>query len=185
MAVSARRHRRWHPIAQDRSSKIAPARPHQQHRTTRTHDRYRHQSVEGSPPLKQVASAAAAFGWAMPRWQCKSATRPLHIRPAWRTMAVLLLSCISVKVSQSFTPRRSPDAKTHNDFDCGGVRARRHGRAGQCAKPAARSRRFHALKNATPIVTLAACNGRTGGCGCGPGWITSCPGGCCRCVPCY
>ena len=44
---------------------------------------------------------------------------------------------------------------------------------------------LHALKNATLIVTLAACNGRTGGCDCGPGWITSCPGGCCRCVPCY
>jgi hypothetical protein len=44
---------------------------------------------------------------------------------------------------------------------------------------------LHAMKNATPIVTLAACNGRTGGCGCGPGWVTSCPGGCCRCVPCW
>jgi hypothetical protein len=28
-----------------------------------------------------------------------------------------------------------------------------------------------ALKNATPIVQPAACNGRTGSHGCGPGWI--------------
>jgi hypothetical protein len=28
---------------------------------------------------------------------------------------------------------------------------------------------IHALKNATPIVTPAACNGGTGYCGCGPG----------------
>ena len=31
---------------------------------------------------------------------------------------------------------------------------------------------FHAqLKNATPIITQAACTGRTGGHGCGPGWV--------------
>jgi hypothetical protein len=45
---------------------------------------------------------------------------------------------------------------------------------------------LHALKNATPIVRLAACNGGTGACGCGPGWISACaPRGCCRCVPCW
>ncbi len=44
---------------------------------------------------------------------------------------------------------------------------------------------LHALRNATPIVKFAACNGTTGACGCGPGWITSCPGACCRCVPCW
>ena len=43
---------------------------------------------------------------------------------------------------------------------------------------------IHALKNATPIVTQVNCRGWTGRCGCGPGWISSCPGGCCRCVPC-
>jgi hypothetical protein len=31
---------------------------------------------------------------------------------------------------------------------------------------------FHAqLKNATPVITKAACNGMTGGHGCGPGWV--------------
>jgi hypothetical protein len=45
---------------------------------------------------------------------------------------------------------------------------------------------IHALKNATPIVRLAACNGATGVCGCGPGWVSACaPRGCCRCVPCW
>jgi hypothetical protein len=46
---------------------------------------------------------------------------------------------------------------------------------------------FHAqLKNATPIVKQAACNGTTGAYGCGPGWIWSCNryGRHCRCVPC-
>jgi hypothetical protein len=33
---------------------------------------------------------------------------------------------------------------------------------------------IHALKNATPIVTPAACYGGTGYCGCGPGWISAC-----------
>jgi hypothetical protein len=32
---------------------------------------------------------------------------------------------------------------------------------------------FHTLKNATPIVRQAACNGGTGYCGCGPGWISA------------
>ena len=40
------------------------------------------------------------------------------------------------------------------------------------------------LKNATPIVKEAACNGWTGACGCGPGWISACAPRCCRCVPC-
>ncbi len=44
---------------------------------------------------------------------------------------------------------------------------------------------IHALKNATPIVKLAACNGGTGYCGCGRGWISACAPRCCRCVPCY
>jgi hypothetical protein len=44
---------------------------------------------------------------------------------------------------------------------------------------------IHALKNATPIVTPAACNGGTGYCGCGPGWISACAPRCCRCVPCW
>jgi hypothetical protein len=41
------------------------------------------------------------------------------------------------------------------------------------------------LRNATPIVKQAACNGATGYCGCGPGWISACAPRCCRCVPCY
>ena len=28
-----------------------------------------------------------------------------------------------------------------------------------------------ALKNATPVIQKAACNGGTGGHGCGPGWV--------------
>ncbi len=44
---------------------------------------------------------------------------------------------------------------------------------------------IHALKNATPIVTPAACYGGTGYCGCGPGWISACAPRCCRCVPCW
>jgi hypothetical protein len=44
---------------------------------------------------------------------------------------------------------------------------------------------IHALKNATPIVKQAACNGTTGGCGCGPGWVSACLPRCCRCVPCW
>jgi hypothetical protein len=45
--------------------------------------------------------------------------------------------------------------------------------------------RLHAqIQNATPIHQ-AACNGFTGGCGCAPGWISACPGRCCRCVRCW
>ena len=43
---------------------------------------------------------------------------------------------------------------------------------------------IRALKNATPIVTQAACNGKTGHCGCGAGWISSCGNNCCKCVRC-
>jgi hypothetical protein len=40
---------------------------------------------------------------------------------------------------------------------------------------------FHAhMKNATPMITQAACNGRTGGHGCGAGFIWNGA----RCVPC-
>jgi hypothetical protein len=38
--------------------------------------------------------------------------------------------------------------------------------------------------NATPIVTLAACNGTTGHCGCGPGWVSACGNTCCGCRRC-
>jgi hypothetical protein len=45
--------------------------------------------------------------------------------------------------------------------------------------------RLHAqIQNATPIHE-AACNGFTGACGCAPGWISACPGRCCRCVRCW
>ncbi len=44
---------------------------------------------------------------------------------------------------------------------------------------------IHALKNATPIITKVACDGTTGGCGCGPGWISACAPRCCHCVRCY
>jgi hypothetical protein len=41
---------------------------------------------------------------------------------------------------------------------------------------------FHAqLKNATPIIKKAACNGTTGAYGCGPGWVWNGY----RCRPCY
>jgi hypothetical protein len=30
---------------------------------------------------------------------------------------------------------------------------------------------FNSLKNATPVIQRVACDGRTGGHGCGPGWI--------------
>jgi hypothetical protein len=43
---------------------------------------------------------------------------------------------------------------------------------------------YNSLKNATPIVTHVACNGWTGACGCGPGFISACRDRCCRCVPC-
>jgi len=42
-----------------------------------------------------------------------------------------------------------------------------------------------ALKNATPIVKEAACNGWTGRCGCGPGWVSACRYRCCGCVRCW
>src|ERR1700730_2843995 len=44
---------------------------------------------------------------------------------------------------------------------------------------------INALRNATPIVTPAACYGGTGYCGCGPGWVSACSPRCCRCVPCW
>ena len=44
---------------------------------------------------------------------------------------------------------------------------------------------IHALKNATPIVKLAACNGYTGHCGCAPGWVSRCADRCCKCVRCW
>jgi len=40
------------------------------------------------------------------------------------------------------------------------------------------------LKNATPIVTLAACSGTTGHCGCGAGWVSACGDQCCQCRRC-
>jgi len=45
---------------------------------------------------------------------------------------------------------------------------------------------FHAPLNYSPrIITEAACNGRTGVRGCGPGWFWACgPYGHCRCVRC-
>jgi hypothetical protein len=41
-----------------------------------------------------------------------------------------------------------------------------------------------ALANVSMPVKNAACNGSTGYCGCGPGWISACAPRCCRCVPC-
>ena len=38
--------------------------------------------------------------------------------------------------------------------------------------------------NYTPLVHKAACNGASGYCGCGPGFISACAPRCCRCVPC-
>jgi hypothetical protein len=55
----------------------------------------------------------------------------------------------------------------------------------QTQSPGAAS--FHAqLQNATPIVKKAACNGMTGGHGCGGGYVWACGpyGGNCRCVRC-
>ena len=52
----------------------------------------------------------------------------------------------------------------------------------QTQSPGAAS--LHALlKNATPIAKPAACNGRTGSEGCGPGWVWRCEWGC-KCVRC-
>ena len=52
-----------------------------------------------------------------------------------------------------------------------------------------------ALKNATPIVKLANCDGTTGYCSCGPGFVSACAPRCfffdgryrrpCSCVRCY
>jgi hypothetical protein len=45
---------------------------------------------------------------------------------------------------------------------------------------------FQALKNATPFVRKAACNGSGGAC-CGPGYVDRCfrrTGSCCGCEPC-
>jgi hypothetical protein len=44
---------------------------------------------------------------------------------------------------------------------------------------------LQALKNATPYVRQAACNGFTGGCGCAAGWVSACANRCCKCVRCY
>jgi hypothetical protein len=54
------------------------------------------------------------------------------------------------------------------------------------AQPMGASSVCQAVKNFTPFIKEAACNGRTGHCGCGAGWISSCPGSghCCKCVPC-
>ena len=43
---------------------------------------------------------------------------------------------------------------------------------------------INSLKNATPIIKLVACTGRTGVCGCAPGWVSACAPRCCKCVPC-
>ena len=43
---------------------------------------------------------------------------------------------------------------------------------------------FRPLKNATTILKPASCDGGTGYCGCGAGWISACAPRCCRCVPC-
>ncbi len=42
-----------------------------------------------------------------------------------------------------------------------------------------------ANKKAMSLVIPVACNGRTGYCGCGPGYISACAPRCCRCVPCW
>jgi hypothetical protein len=39
------------------------------------------------------------------------------------------------------------------------------------------------LKFASP-ATVAACNGHTGACGCGPGFVSACRHYCCHCRPC-
>jgi hypothetical protein len=44
---------------------------------------------------------------------------------------------------------------------------------------------IHTLKNASPIIKQTACTGYTGGCGCAPGWVSSCARRCCRCVRCW
>lgn len=42
-----------------------------------------------------------------------------------------------------------------------------------------------AVKNFTPYIKEAGCHGKTGYCGCGAGWVTSCAPKCCKCVPCH
>jgi hypothetical protein len=44
--------------------------------------------------------------------------------------------------------------------------------------------RAQAIPNYSTPFKNAACNGWTGACGCGPGWISACRHRCCRCVPC-
>ena len=41
-----------------------------------------------------------------------------------------------------------------------------------------------AALNYTPLVAKAACDGSTGYCGCGPGFVSACAPRCCRCVRC-
>ena len=41
-----------------------------------------------------------------------------------------------------------------------------------------------AIPNYSTPFKNAACNGRTGYCGCGPGWVSACAPRCCHCVPC-
>jgi hypothetical protein len=41
-----------------------------------------------------------------------------------------------------------------------------------------------AVPNYSTPFKNAACNGTTGYCGCGPGWVSRCAPRCCRCVPC-
>jgi hypothetical protein len=55
---------------------------------------------------------------------------------------------------------------------------------GADGKPMGASSVGQAVKNFTPLIKEAACNGRTGHCGCGAGWISSCGNRCCKCVPC-
>jgi hypothetical protein len=44
---------------------------------------------------------------------------------------------------------------------------------------------IRALNHSTSLVKKAACDGSTGYCGCGPGWVSACAPRCCHCVPCY
>lgn len=41
-----------------------------------------------------------------------------------------------------------------------------------------------AVKALNMSVKEAACNGGTGYCGCGPGWVSACAPRCCECVRC-
>jgi len=53
------------------------------------------------------------------------------------------------------------------------------------AAPLQAGEQCRAAKKATLTVNRAACDGSTGYCGCGPGWISACAPRCCRCVPCW